>query len=139
MLGNLVILEHGFVVFGLTHLYNLTQPTPFCILDYITFNSLLNTKSCLLPSCFSSAFSNVRLIQTCNGVIMIGSVGEGLQEISLVLESVVDLSFKVLKSGDEMVESPFGIGMVQQAAGRDLEPAVAQVQSQCVWALHICI
>lgn len=58
---------------------------------------------------------------------MVGSVSEGLQEISLVLKSVVDLFFKVLKARYEVVESSFCIWMVQHAAGWDLEPAVTQV------------
>lgn len=48
---------------------------------------------------------------TCNGVVMVGSVGEGLQEISLVLKGVVDLSFKVLEAGDKVVESSLCVWM----------------------------
>lgn len=66
---------------------------------------------------------------------MVGSVGEGLQEVSLVLESVVDLSFEVLEAGDQMVKSPLGVRMVQHAAGRDLQPAVAQVHGRGMRAL----
>lgn len=64
---------------------------------------------------------------TCDGVVMVGSVGEGLQEVSLVLKGVVDLSFKVLEAGNEVVERLLGVRMVQHAAGRDLQPAVALV------------
>lgn len=67
---------------------------------------------------------------TCDGVVMVGSVGEGLQEIRLVLESVADLSFKVLEAGDEVVEGSLSIWMVQHAAGRDLQPAIAQVHGR---------
>lgn len=56
---------------------------------------------------------------------MVGSMGEGLQEVSLVLKSVVDLPFKVLEAGDEVVEGSRCIWMVQHAAGRNLQPAVA--------------
>ena len=73
---------------------------------------------------------------TCDGVVMVGSVGEGLQEVSLVLKGVVDLSFEVLEARDEVVESPFCIWMVQHAAGRDLQPAVAQVDGCGLTALH---
>lgn len=71
---------------------------------------------------------------------MVGSVGEGLQEVSLVLKGVVDLSFKVLEAGNEVVESLLCVRMVQHAAGRDLQPAVALVDS-CdggLTALHQC-
>lgn len=57
---------------------------------------------------------------TCNGVVMVGSMGEGLQEVSLVLKGVVDLSFKVLEARNEVVESSLCVWMVQHAAGRDL-------------------
>lgn len=51
---------------------------------------------------------------------MVGSVGEGLQQVSLVLKGVVDLFFKILKAGYEVVERPLCVRMVQHAAGRDL-------------------
>ena len=64
---------------------------------------------------------------TCDGVVMVGGVGEGLQQVGLVLKGVVDLLFKVLKAGDEVVERSRCVWMVQHAAGRDLQPTVAQV------------
>lgn len=69
---------------------------------------------------------------------MVGRVSEGLQEVSLVLKGVVDLSFKVLEARDEVVESPLCVWMVQHAAGWDLQPAVAQVDSCGLTALHHC-
>lgn len=75
---------------------------------------------------------------TCDGVVMVGSMGEGLQEVSLVLKGVVDLSFKVLKAGDEVVESSLCVWMSQHAARRDLQPAVAQVDGCGLAALHHC-
>lgn len=78
--------------------------------------------------------SEVKL--TSDGVVMVGSVGEGLQEVSLVLKGVVDLSFKVLEAGDEVVESSLGVWMVQHASGWDLQPAVAQVDGCGLPALH---
>lgn len=69
---------------------------------------------------------------------MVGSVGKGLQEVSLVLKGVVDLSFKVLEAGDEVIESSLCIWMVQHAARRDLQPAVAQVDSCGLTALYCC-
>lgn len=67
---------------------------------------------------------------------MVGSVGEGLQEVSLVLKGVVDLPFKVLEARDEVVESSLCVGMGQHAAGRDLQPAVAQVDGCGLTDLH---
>lgn len=64
---------------------------------------------------------------TCDGVIMVGGVGERLQQVGLVLKGVADLSFKVLKAGDEMVECVLSIGVVQHTAGWDLQPAVAEI------------
>lgn len=58
---------------------------------------------------------------------MVGRVGEGLQEVSLVFKGVIDPLFKVLKARDEVIESGLSIGMLQQTSGRDLQPAVGQV------------
>lgn len=69
---------------------------------------------------------------------MVGSVGEGLQKVSLILKGVVDLSFKVLEAGNEVVESSLCIWMVQHAAGWDLKPAVAKVNGCGLTALHHC-
>lgn len=54
-------------------------------------------------------------------------MGEGLQQVGLILEGVVDLLFEVLKAGDEMLERALCVRVVQHAAGWDLQPAVAQV------------
>lgn len=64
---------------------------------------------------------------TCDGIVMVGSMGEGLQEVSLILKRVIDPLFKVLKARDEVVESRLSIWMVQHTSGWDFEPAVAQV------------
>lgn len=70
---------------------------------------------------------------------MIGSMREGLQEIRLVLKSVVDLLFKVLKARDEVVESSCCVWMVQHTAGWYLEPAVTQVTGLMLGMnLHRC-
>lgn len=73
---------------------------------------------------------------TCDGVVMVGRVGEGLQQVGLVLKGVADLSFKVLKAGDEMVECVLCVGVVQHAAGWDLQPAVAQIASSAPMTLR---
>lgn len=64
---------------------------------------------------------------TCDGVVMVGSMGEGLQEVSLVFKGVIDPLFKVLKARDEVMKSGLSIWMVQQTPGWDLQPAVGQV------------
>lgn len=69
---------------------------------------------------------------------MVGSVGEGLQEVSLVLKGVVDLFFKVLEAGYEVVESSLSVWMVQHAAGWDLQPAIAQAYGYDLTALQCC-
>lgn len=69
---------------------------------------------------------------------MVGSVGEGLQEVSLVLKGVVDLLFEVFKARDEVVESSLCVWMVQHASGWDLEPAIALVDGCGLTALHRC-
>lgn len=66
---------------------------------------------------------------------MVGCVGERLQQVGLVLEGVADPSFEVLKAGDQVVESVLGIGVVQHAAGRDLQPAIAQIAGSSPTAL----
>lgn len=58
---------------------------------------------------------------------MVGGVGEGLQEVRLVLKSVIDLPFEVLETRDEVLQRPLRVRMVQHAAGRDLQPAVHQL------------
>lgn len=77
---------------------------------------------------------------TCDGIVMVGSMGEGLQQVGLVLEGVVDLRFKVLKARDEMVECVLSVRVVQHAAGWDLQPAVTQVAGSGPvsprWARH---
>lgn len=65
---------------------------------------------------------------TCDGVVMVGSVCEGLQQVSLVLKGVIDPLLKVLKARDEMIQGGLSIGMVQQTPGWDLQPAVGQVR-----------
>lgn len=64
---------------------------------------------------------------TCDGVVMVGSMGEGLQQVSLVFKGVVDPFLKVLKARDEVIQSGLSIGMVQQTPGWDLQPAIGQV------------
>lgn len=61
---------------------------------------------------------------------MVGSMGEGLQQVGLILEGVVDLLFEVFKAGDEMLKRPLCVWVGQHAAGWDLQPAVAQVCSR---------
>lgn len=77
-------------------------------------------------------------ILTCNGVVMVGSVGEGLQEVSLVLKGVVDFPFEVLKARNEVVESSLCVWMIQQAAWRDLQPTVAHVADCGLTTLSHC-
>lgn len=60
---------------------------------------------------------------------MVGSMSEGLQEVSLVFKGVIDPFLKVLKARDEVIQSGLSIRMVQQTPGWDLEPAVDQVCS----------
>lgn len=58
---------------------------------------------------------------------MVGGVGEGLQQVSLVLKRVVDFPLKVLEPRDEVLQRALCVRMVQHAAGRDLQPAVHQL------------
>lgn len=66
---------------------------------------------------------------TCDGVVVVGGVGEGLQQVSLVLKCVVDFPLKVLEPRDEVLQRALCVRMVQHAAGRDLQPAVHQLHS----------
>lgn len=67
------------------------------------------------PSWSHSSFIVLKGSLTSDSVVMVGSVGEGLQEVCLVLKGVVDLSFKVLKARDEVIQGSLSIWMAQHA------------------------
>lgn len=80
----------------------------------------------------------VRCGLTCDGVIMVRSMGEGLQQVRLVLKGVADLSFKVLEARDKVVECALCVRVFQHTAGWDLQPAITQVIGCGLTALHCC-